>query len=356
MVGAARPERVFPALGAVYGVVGPGEVRRHPQQRGGTGGDIDGIDRLSMWFRLSAGDVEVATALGHGPSPEQVIAMMVSWNVLRRRNRLRFPIRIVVDRREITIPVDGPPEEFVAYTCGNTATTVGRLGSETITIRSSVGGLRKLRLGQFTDEDIARFFDVDRMPARSATLRDMMAGIHERALRSRKTTPKAVLAALNGTVVGVSGCGSVRPDLLHPVAWDGASGSPKAVYLGWYVGRWDDVQITTSRSGTDVANIAGDLLRRRLHREAHSLRFPLDLSIARENVTIPIDGHPTRFTAYVCGDRVAANATFGEVQVLVGCPLRRLPTLTLATLTAHDIAERLKTTTYRTPWEETRPP
>ena len=139
-------------------------------------------------------------------------------------------------------------------------------------------------------------------------------------------------------------------DPWHPAAWDGWSGSPSAFHAGWAVGRWDDVQVTTSLSNSAPANVVSNLLIHVVSR-ADRLRFPVELSVGREIVTIPIDGQLQRFTAYVSPRAVpepwqpsmAARSSLSVPRD--DCrPLRspRLPT--------GRSANPLKSTTYRTPW------
>lgn len=93
---------VVAALGAVYGVAGPGEVLRHPIQGGGVGGSPSRLERVKVWFRLPMGDVAVATSLREGRDPI-ITALILVFSRIRNRS-LRFRLTIRVTREEIVIP------------------------------------------------------------------------------------------------------------------------------------------------------------------------------------------------------------------------------------------------------------
>ena len=160
----------------------------------------------------------------------------------------------------------------MAYTCGDRASAVGRISKHLVTVDCSPGLLRKVRLKRLNAEELRPYFDPPAAPARSPDAHpDPRASLRERERRGRKTTPEALGRAFTGNVFGVSGRGSVVHDPWHPAAWDGWSGSPSAFHAGWAVGRWDDVQVTTSLSNSAPATSSEPADSRRQPRRSFAL-------------------------------------------------------------------------------------
>ena len=107
------------------------------------------------------------------------------------------------------------------------------------------------------------------------------------------------------------------------------------------------MRVTTTIEKPRSDNVITNLLLRTIHHAAEEnlLRFPLNLSVSRIQLRLPINDEE-RFTAYLSADRAAATAAVrGGTFVIIECPERQLGSVAMRTMSLEEIESRL----YRHP-------
>lgn len=115
-----------------------------------------------------------------------------------------------------------------------------------------------------------------------------------------------------------------------PVRRHGAVGhSSQALELYFIVGRRKEwvraaTRLEEERREFLISNLVGNAAL------ALPLRFPLDLTVTRAPILLPVDGEDVRFTSFVCGRHAVAVARIDERWLYVHAPKRLLHRLTFA--------------------------
>jgi hypothetical protein len=323
-------------VGIVYGPTGPGEVSRHRGGGGlGWGGDEAFLGRLKVPFQV--GSRPNAVTVTTSCYDEDADPRMNAFFVLAVSRRPRFPLTVTITRTRVDIPVDGTARPFTVYACGRRARAVGTVDDRILTVEGAPGRIRALRLGALDPDALPVFLE----PEAS------LPGLDDRpsaAPRMHMPSAKAVLAELNGAVVGLRGSGARRKR--RGFARRRSGYATADVVLSFVIGARTEVDVQTSSrpvfdtSSFAVSNAASQVL----HRGVASARlaFPLELRVARERIRIDVGGRGTPFVLYSCGSHGLARGAFDGNDVTIAGPVRRLRRLALFALTAEELAAHLR--------------
>lgn len=148
--------------GRVYGAVGPALVRRNLRSGPGWGGSGQDVESLRLSFLVGRERTEVVIETGVRSRTVLVDVQLLIVNLLlssvsHRRPLRRFPIDLRIDRRTLTLPVDGEELKFTAYSCDPVMHAVGKLGDLAITLHGPADLVPRLRLATLSPRAVSRW-------------------------------------------------------------------------------------------------------------------------------------------------------------------------------------------------------
>src|SRR5215467_8032369 len=116
----------------------------------------------------------------------------------------------------------------------------------------------------------------------------------------------AVLRAFDGQPYGVVGPRPVVRDRRHLGGWSWSGDEVTALTLHYLVGRKrDEVLVETNiyskRTLESVQNLVVIVVLRSLWASRPLRKFPLDIRVERQKLTLPVDGKESEFLAYSAG-------------------------------------------------------
>ena len=329
-------QTVLADLGTVYGVGAPRPSRKHPTQGPGRGGSPPRLSNVRLTFEVGkrAAVVEIGTSLDETHGARAVFMLLVQ--TLRWRSEPRLPLSITVNHETVDLVVDGERHSFDAYLCRRQVRAVAWVHGKEISIECPASLLRKLEIKSLSDEELSEFFpDVKRVPLTTEAKRSRRAST---ARLRREPTPKQAFATL-GVVYAPK---RSRPFPASTfLGFERSGDQVTRSYLSALIGRRrQQVVVLTSLGPTQREPII-NLLIHRVNTEAR-LDFPLDMTVRRELIEIPVDGQPARFTAYVCGDRASAEGSRNGLTISVDGPLEALRTLELTSLPEKQVIQMVQ--------------
>ncbi len=282
---------------------------------------------------MRADPVEIGTSVRETDQAHTVCILLAhTWP---RHKEQRFPVALTVNHERVDLIVDGDRRSFDAYLFRREARMHGVVGGKEITVSCAAGLRKKLELKSLGEGELLEFFPAER-PSQPKPVRRSPRPVSARA--RREPTPKQALESL-GVVYAPK---RSRPFPAWALAGFERNGDQvSASYLQALVGKHKyRVVVMTHRGPSNRAPVL-NLLIHRVNTEAR-LEFPLDLTVHREPVEIPVDGRPTRFTTYICGEQAAAEAPHGGGTITIDGPLKALRELQLVSLGEEQVTKMMR--------------
>jgi hypothetical protein len=322
-------DELLATFGSVYGPSGPRPVVRNRSIGWSRSGEDGAIGYVSLGFDVGKTEVDVQVETRSGrPNPSGAV-LLLALGRLPRNKPLRFPVRLVVTREELAIPVDGRDVIFSVYSCGKAIDARAALRGKSLRVITK--SRRALRALKFEALDPVALTEHVGPPKAS----EFPAGWQPPPFKW--PTARDATRAFPDGALGIAGPLGVEP---HPAAgWDKSLETVSGVHLFHMSdSARHPITVRTTREEPDLPDVLRDLLARRSNETLRTrLSFPVDLSISRERAAIAIDDRPTPIVVYSCGRTATVTGNHDLGAFTIECSRSQLKELSLRTVGSSEL-------------------
>jgi hypothetical protein len=150
--------------GRAYGAIAPRPVARNLIHGPGAGWSGEDVESLRLHYFVGRERHEIAiensvfsrTAL---VTVQTLVVNLLLHSLWARRPLRRFPIDLRIERRKLSLPVDGKDHVFTVYTCDAVMKAVAEIGDFVVTIDGPVDVVPRVRLAAMDAGSLRRWLD-----------------------------------------------------------------------------------------------------------------------------------------------------------------------------------------------------